>query len=269
MIVLVAVTAALYAAVLIPFKGFSIVPGFTEVRPANVIPVVCSLLFGPAAAWGSAIGNLIGDLVGSTFGPGSLFGFVGNFFFGMIPYVLWGRLGALSANEEPNMRSGKNIVEFEIVALVASVACGLIIAWGLEALKTLPFAVLGSIIPLNNFIMAAITGPILMALLYDRVKRWGLVWTDIMRPEDIASGSGALGSWLLVIGSVGGLIVCLGLSLGLGTPLAAAGFALAKNPKYVGSGGVVIGGGIFVLLLILSLFTARPNTAVGRRRARA
>src|SRR3712207_8472997 len=61
MVVLVALSAAIYAAVLIPFKGFTIIPGFTEVRPANVFPFVFGLLFGPAGAWGAAVGNLIGD----------------------------------------------------------------------------------------------------------------------------------------------------------------------------------------------------------------
>ena len=71
-LVLAAQIAAIYAAVLIPFKvGIPIIPGFVELRPANAIPVVASLLFGPAAAWGAAFGNLIGDLFG-TLGPGSL-----------------------------------------------------------------------------------------------------------------------------------------------------------------------------------------------------
>src|SRR5438445_723265 len=77
-LVLAAQVAAIYAAVLIPFKvGIPIIPGFVELRPANAIPVVASLLFGPAAAWGAAFGNLIGDLFG-TLGPGSLFGLLGK-----------------------------------------------------------------------------------------------------------------------------------------------------------------------------------------------
>src|SRR5580704_14117373 len=59
MVVLCAISAALYAAVLVPFKVVPLIPGVTELRPANAIPVVCSFLFGPAAAWGSAIGNMI------------------------------------------------------------------------------------------------------------------------------------------------------------------------------------------------------------------
>ncbi len=61
MVVLVALSAGLYAAILIPFKGFVLIPGITEFRPASALPVVLGLLFGPAGAWGSAIGNLIGD----------------------------------------------------------------------------------------------------------------------------------------------------------------------------------------------------------------
>ena len=74
MVVLTAMCAALYAAILIPFKIVPLIPGITEFRPANAVPVVCSFLFGPAAAWGAAFGNLIGDFFGGL-GPGDLVGF--------------------------------------------------------------------------------------------------------------------------------------------------------------------------------------------------
>ncbi len=64
MVVLVSVSAAVYAAVLIPFKVATIIPGFTEIRPAMVLPIIFSFLFGPAGAWGAAFGNLIGDFFG-------------------------------------------------------------------------------------------------------------------------------------------------------------------------------------------------------------
>ena len=88
MTILVSITAGLYAALLIPFKIFQILPGITEIRPATCIPIVCSLFFGPAAAWGAAVGNLIGDFAGQ-FGPGSPFGLIGNFLYGFIPYRIW------------------------------------------------------------------------------------------------------------------------------------------------------------------------------------
>ncbi|MHB0987666.1 MAG: QueT transporter family protein [Bellilinea sp.] len=211
MIILVALSAAIYAAFLIVFKGgIPIIPGITEVRPANVFPPVFSLLFGPAGAWGSAIGNLIGDLFGGTLGIGSIFGFVGNFFLGYIPFKMWGATFGLVGKENiaQTTNSSKKLVAFEIVALTASAACGIIIAWYLDLASIVPFAFLSITITLNNFLAACVLGPILLVLLYPRVKRWGLIWTDIMKPEDVAAGAAKnLGSILMIVGSLGGLIV--------------------------------------------------------------
>lgn len=261
MIVLVAVIAAVYAAVLIPFKSIPLIPGFTEIRVAQIIPTVASLLFGPAAAWGIAIGNLIGDLFG-TFGTGSLFGFVGNFFLGAIPYMLWGRLGPLSSTKEPSMRSGRQVVEFIVINAVSAVACAVIIAWGLELLGLFPFAVLGNIITLNNFLFPAIVGPVLMGLLYNRVKRWGLVWTDIMDQADIASGpTGGLGALLAVIGSFGGYIIGNILSIGVykAVPFM-AGFTPGVNDGLAGKAPVVGILAVFVGLLLVALVIGRART---------
>ena len=219
MIILVALSAAIYAAFLIVFKGgIPIIPGITEVRPANVFPPVFSLLFGPAGAWGSAIGNLIGDLFGGTLGIGSIFGFVGNFFLGYIPYKMWGATFGLinKGNMSQTTNSARKIAAFEIVALTASAACGIIIAWYLDLASIVPFAFLSITITVNNFAAACVLGPILLALLYPRVKRWGLIWTDIMKREDVAAGAAInIGSILMIVGSLGGLVVGLLVASGL------------------------------------------------------
>ncbi|MCJ7818631.1 MAG: hypothetical protein MUP25_02285, partial [Syntrophales bacterium] len=46
MVVLTVLTAGSFAAILIPFKGIPLIPGLTELRPANVIPVVFGLKSG-------------------------------------------------------------------------------------------------------------------------------------------------------------------------------------------------------------------------------
>ena len=89
LVVLTAVCAAVYVAAMLPFKWMVVIPGLAEVRPATAFPIVFSLLFGPAGAWGSAFGNLVGDMLGGMFGIGSIFGFAGNFAYGYIPYKLW------------------------------------------------------------------------------------------------------------------------------------------------------------------------------------
>jgi energy-coupling factor transport system substrate-specific component len=219
MIILVALSAAIYGAFLIVFKGgIPIVPGITEVRPANVFPPVFSLLFGPAGAWGSAIGNLIGDLFGGTLGIGSIFGFFGNFFLGFIPYKMWGALFGLVSKDDMSQttNNGKKLAAFEIVALTAAAACGIIIAWYLDLASIVPFAFLSITITINNFAAAVVLGPILLALLYPRVKRWGLIWTDIMKPEEVSKGGAKeLGSILMMVGSFGGLIVGMLVAAGL------------------------------------------------------
>ncbi len=212
MIVLSALTAAVFASVLIPFKGIPIIPGFTEVRPANVIPVVFGILFGPAAAWGAAFGNLIGDFFG-TLSAGSLFGFIGNFFFAFLPYKLWGNMGFLSSKEEPDMGSVRQIIEFEMICFISAIACALIIAWGLEILKILPFATLGLIISVNDFLAAAVLGPFLLRFLYPRVKKWGLLWTDIMEEKNETSARKKLGSILVWAGGLAGLIIGVMISM--------------------------------------------------------
>jgi len=207
MILLVALCAAVYAAVLIVFKaGIVLIPGITEVRPANLLPIVFSLLFGPAAAWGTAIGNLIGDFFG-TLGPGSFFGFIGNFFLGYVPYKVWGHLGPLSSGEEPRMRTWRQWLELIVISLISAAACAVIISWGVDLLGLVPFKILSTIITVNDTI-GHIVGGILLLLVWDRVKAIGLYWREVMAPEDIAKPvAPKIGSLLLVIGGVVGWIV--------------------------------------------------------------
>ncbi|WP_323191481.1 QueT transporter family protein [Halostella sp. PRR32] len=220
MIMLVAVVAAVYAALLIPFAGLVIIPGITAVRPGNVIPVIFGILFGPAAAWGSGIGNLINDVFAGTFGPGSLFGFIGNFFFGLIGYKLWGNLGALSSGVEPNFRenAGRQLLEYVIVVVVGSALCASIIAWGLEVLGLFPFSVLGTIILLNNVIASVVLGPPLLYLTYPRIKDMGLLYPDLLRDEDLPDASASraqTAAFGLAVVSVVWAAVGIAVSLGI------------------------------------------------------
>ncbi|MGH7251181.1 MAG: energy-coupling factor transporter ATPase [Nitrospiraceae bacterium] len=176
-------TAAVYAAILIPFKvGIPLIPGFVELRPANAVPIVASLLFGPVAAWGAAFGNVIGDCFG-TLGPGSLFGFLGNFCYGYVPHLLRGHLGVLSSERASAPKPWRHIIEFMVICSVASMACALVIGWGVDLLGLLPFWIVVPPIFLNNFLMGVLLAPPLLFFLHPRVKRWGLRYEDIVNRE--------------------------------------------------------------------------------------
>ncbi|NQT84424.1 QueT transporter family protein [bacterium] len=236
MVVLTALIGATYAAVLIPFKVVvPLIPGFTEFRPGSVIPVVFSLMFGPAAAWGAGMGNLIGDMLGGTFGPGSGFGFVGNFLYGYVPYKVWGQMGIFSSGKEPMMRSSRQIGEYVVVAGLASGTCAIFIAWGLDMMGLVPFNALSNLIFVPNFLVGAILGPPLLAALYPRVKRWGLLYSD-MGP---GSGAAARRRWPLVVL----LLVGMGSGYWIG------------NAFYFGGSGAVAGGMALALRLSPSVAT--------------
>ncbi len=200
MVVFCAISAALYAAVLVPFKVVPLIPGVTELRPANAIPVVCSFLFGPAAAWGSAIGNMIGDFFGGV-GPGDIFGFFANLFYGYIPYKAW---NIIAHGQSPISRSPINIAKYVAVCLAASVVCADLVGWGDNVLGLRPFSILGNVIIFNNMVSAMFLSPLILIGVYPRVRAGRMLYGDVMPEREIRSRSRQImGLALMVIGETG------------------------------------------------------------------
>ncbi len=206
MVVLTVLTAATFAAILIPFKGIPLIPGYTELRPANVIPLVFGLLFGPAGAWGAAFGNLIGDFFG-TLGIGSFFGFWGNFLAAYLPYKMWQGL--------PLNLPKAYVVRFVLAVVLGACGCALIIGFGVEAFKLLPFSIIAVAVFVNNALIALVLAPLLLKLLEPRVSRWDLYWRDLMDPEDCTPGPAPrLGLALAWLGAGGGILMGFAKSAG-------------------------------------------------------
>ena len=208
MVVLTVLTAGLFAAILIPFKGIPLIPGLTELRPANVIPVVCGLLFGPAGAWGAAFGNLIGDFFG-TLGIGSFFGFWGNFLAAYLTYKLWG--------DRP-------------LDQIFAATCPALWPRCFWAPCPAPWSSASGWRPSSSCLSASsrwrswsttawspcILGPVLLRLLAPRVGRWDLAWREQMDPEDRPPGPAPrLGLVLVWLGAGGGYLAGLALGFGL------------------------------------------------------
>ncbi len=201
MIVLTSITAAVYSAIMIPFKGFQIIPGFTEVRPAAAIPVTFGILFGPAGAWGSAIGNFIGDLAG-TFSLASIPGFIGNFFFALVAYKLWGYFKIRMEEKKGFFRDSKRIILIILISLFSSLTVSFIIGEGVMMLGFYPFKVLAPIIAINNFLANLILTPFLIEILYPRVEKWGLNWEEVMEVRERKHS--IIGASFLILGIAGG-----------------------------------------------------------------
>jgi energy-coupling factor transport system substrate-specific component len=210
MVVLSAIAASLYAAVLVPFKVIPLIPGVTELRPANAIPIVCSFLFGPAAGWGSAIGNMIGDFFGGV-GPGDFFGFFANLMYGYLPYRVWNVIAHEEApvfidfGERWVITSPLIAIKFTVACLIASTMCADLVGWGENMIGLRPFVMLGNIIIFNNMMAGLILSPFLLAAIYPRVRSGRLLYQDVM-PEHPRSGPsprGWFGLVMLIVGAFG------------------------------------------------------------------
>lgn len=208
MIVLVAVSAAIYAAALIAFKtAIPLIPGITEVRVAGIFVMTFGLLFGPAGAWGLGIGNVIGDLFGGTLGPASIAGFFGNFLQGYLPYTMWLAFFPFAEKSyQWNVKSLRSWSAYISINIVSSFACAVIIGLIVDALGIVPYAVVSRIIALNNSI-GNFVGIVLLIAVHDVTRnQLGLLWTDVMRVKPPGlSLKRAAGSWLVAIGAVAGI----------------------------------------------------------------
>jgi energy-coupling factor transport system substrate-specific component len=214
MVVFTAICASLYASILIPFKVLPIIPGITELRPANAVPVICSFLFGPAAAWGAAIGNVIGDFFGGI-GPGDFFGFIGNFLYGLAPYKIWELLSA----DQPVPKTPLAWVRFTFTVFIASTLCALVVGWGLNLLGFVPFSILGNIVLFNNFVSSMLFAPLLLAVVYPRVARGRLLYSHLLERQPLKPRPVRFfGLGLLTVAGLGGLIIGNLLSSGRWTP---------------------------------------------------
>ncbi len=147
------------------FKVMVLIEGFTEVRPANAIPTVSGLLFGPIGALGCAIGNLIADFFG-TFRPSSILGLIANFTAAYLPYRVWYSF----TKKTPDVHSWKNLFLYLWSALIGSLSCAWILAFGLELFFDTRIDTMYKYVFLNNFGFSVFLGlPVFILVTSDSV----------------------------------------------------------------------------------------------------
>ncbi|KOA20081.1 hypothetical protein CLHOM_15110 [Clostridium homopropionicum DSM 5847] len=161
----------------VPFKVMVLIPGLTEVRPVNAVPVVVGLLLGPAGAWGCAFGNLIADVFG-TFSNASILGFFGNFTAAYVPYKLW---HLISGGTEPNVKSGINLIKYIIISFISALSTAIILACGLDIFFRKWIPGLFWIILFNDFCFPLFLGlPVFIIIISDDIN------FKITMPEEIS-----------------------------------------------------------------------------------
>ena len=111
---------------------------------------------------------------------------------------------------------GPHWLRFVLAALLGGLSCALVVGFGLESLKLLPFSLIAIAVFLNNVLIALSLGPFLLRLLAPRVSRWDLSWEEQMAPEDSLPGPAPrVGLILAWVGAGGGYVLGLAVSTGL------------------------------------------------------
>ena len=157
-------SAVIFFAVALPFRQLSsLMPGITEIRPANVSPPLLGLLWGPAAAFGISIGNLISDIFSGSNAFICTTGFIANFFYAYLPYKLWYSFRVEEADLFPTLGSVRKILKYIYIVLLDSLVVTGMLSFIFE---TAGFSSSGSSYALlffNNFDFAVLLGvPILI-----------------------------------------------------------------------------------------------------------
>src|SRR5439155_207941 len=174
-------------------------------------------------------GNLIGDFFGGL-GPGDFFGFWANFLYGLVPYLVWEAV----SDAEPVPRSVGTWVGLVLVIALAATLCATVVGWGLQALGFHPFTVLGTLVLMNNLVVALVLAPFLLTVLYPRIRHARLLYRDLLGPRPAQPRwRTALGVALVVAGT--------GAAFTAGELIAGGRWLAPWAPYRTATGGVGVG----------------------------
>jgi energy-coupling factor transport system substrate-specific component len=178
--------------------------------------LVFGILFGPAGAWGTALGNGVGDFLTGSLGTGSVFGFLANFLVAFLGAALWARMKP--KDRGPAAGSPRLVAAYVVIGLLTAPVGALTLAFGLNALGLAPFRIVALSL-LVNLVVGSWAGALLHLLLADRVEAIGMTWTAVLDVDEPTGGPPVRG------GLLGAGLFWLGLALVLGG--GAGGYVLA------------------------------------------
>lgn len=122
--VLFAALLFVYLLISLPFKVLLVIPGFTDVRPVCMLQPVYGIFMGLPGCLAFAVGNLIGDIASGSLRWSSIAGFVGNFAYPFLLYLIWTKL-----RKKPfNLRTRRSIIAFMATVILCALVQTAIIA---------------------------------------------------------------------------------------------------------------------------------------------
>jgi energy-coupling factor transport system substrate-specific component len=123
-VVVFAALLGVYLALSLPFKVLSVIPGFTDIRPVEMLQPVYGIFFGIPGCFAFAVGNLVGDIMSDSLRWSSVAGFIACFSNAFLMYLFWCKL-----RKSPfNLRRGRTLVLMVVLMVAFAVLQAAIIA---------------------------------------------------------------------------------------------------------------------------------------------
>jgi len=116
-------------------RGVVVLPGLLVVQPASGLALPLTVLFGPGAALGAAIGALAGDVAVGSLAPISLVESGSQLLLGGLGWLYWRELDPFGAGRRPLGAAGRA----GAAVAVSSAGAAAFLAWGSELLAVAPF----------------------------------------------------------------------------------------------------------------------------------
>ena len=136
--------------------------------------------------------------------------------------------------------------------------------WGLHLLGFHPFTVLGTLVLVNNLVVALVLGPFLLTVLHPRIRHARLLYRDLLGPRrPVARARALLGVGLVVAGT--------GLAFGAGELIASGRWLAPWAAHRTGTGAFEVGLGLVPFLGVavagLASTLLEPGTRMPMRHA--
>jgi hypothetical protein len=127
------------------------------------------------------------------------------------------------------------------VIALAAMLCATVVGWGLQTLGFHPFTVLGTLVLMNNLVVAAVLSPFLLAVLFPRIQHARLLYRDLLGPRPrLPRWRAGIGVALVVLGTVSAFVA--------GELIASGRWHAPWAPYRTSSGAAEVGVGLLPLL---------------------
>lgn len=192
-----------YATMLIAFQPLVSAIGFSTLRPATIVPFIGSFLVGPmVSGLSSALGGGLADAF-SGYRSELFLLCPAHFLLGFLPFKLW----RVWTQKSPVPRRFLDVTHFLCLSALVYGAFSLILGWSIDFFDLAPFGIVANLVFVNNWVIAVLFCPMLLALLYPRRFKWSFKESVSENHAPKRSKKQWMGCILMIFAIVSGFVI--------------------------------------------------------------